>query len=504
LKGKICTKNKVEDIKKFVNDNGYYADINPKEFFIFGADVGNGTEENHLQIGFTSTELMSRIPSGVVYHCDATYKIVKIGFPLVIFGMSDINRKFYSLAFAFTSHEQHKDFCKFFINLKKLAIQLNIVFDPKFMCIDASKSLAFAINTVFPHCVLLMCWFHLKYNVINFIFKLSLNYHVCFKIRKRKHKIVQIMRKFLNQISQLHHTTDQLDFNRLWKEISRTWLKNSKLKPFHTYFEKQWIKSKFNKWAVFHSPPGFTTTNNPIESYNKSIKAFFTNNLKLNLVPVFEVFQNLVFEESSIKMNYETVVKVTKTLENKSKKLNKLKFIKNNSTEYLYNHTNGQTSFINLLNNSFTCTSHIDKGICLHLIHTARLENIVLPGMVIVEKFTVRNRRKKDKKKTLSNSNLFEINESDEEINDDYREINDASQELIDDFPVVEAQLPFEIPKKRGRPPKNKSALVIEDIERPKMVDARTSRRIVIEDIVERPKMVALRSSRRIAKQNKK
>jgi hypothetical protein len=32
LKGKICTKNKVEDIKKFVNDNGYYADINPKEF----------------------------------------------------------------------------------------------------------------------------------------------------------------------------------------------------------------------------------------------------------------------------------------------------------------------------------------------------------------------------------------------------------------------------------------------------------------------------------------
>jgi hypothetical protein len=186
-------------------------------------------------------------------------------------------------------------------------------------------------------------------------------------------------------------------------------------------------------------------------------------------------------------MNYETVVKVTKTLDNKSKKLNKLKFIKNTSAEYFYNHTKGQTSFINLLNNSCTCTSHIDKGICLHLIYTTRLENIVLPGMVIVEKFTVRNRRKKDTKKTISNINLFEINESDEEINDDYRKINDASQELIDDFPVVEAQQPFKIPKKRGRPPKNKSALVIEDIERPKMVAARTNRRIVIEDIVERP-----------------
>ena len=85
---------------------------------------------------------MSRIPSGVVFHCDATYKIVKVGYPLIVFGISDINRKFYPICFMFTSHEQNKDYVKFFTSLKKLAIILNILLSPEYMCIDASKCMA--------------------------------------------------------------------------------------------------------------------------------------------------------------------------------------------------------------------------------------------------------------------------------------------------------------------------------------------------------------------------
>ena len=84
-----------------------------------------------------------------------------------------------------------------------------------------------------------------------------------------------------------------MEFNINWSEISRKWQKIPKLKSFNDYFEKQWIKSQFNKWSIFHSPSGYTTTNNPIESFNKTIKQFFTNNLKLNLVPAFEIFQTL-------------------------------------------------------------------------------------------------------------------------------------------------------------------------------------------------------------------
>ena len=108
---------------------------------------------------------MSRIPSSAILHYYATYKVVKLEYPLIVFGVSDINRKFYPVAFMFTSHELNDDYLNFFKSLKRLCIVLNLIFDPKYMVIDASKELAYAIKKVFPLCLIIMCWFHLKYNV---------------------------------------------------------------------------------------------------------------------------------------------------------------------------------------------------------------------------------------------------------------------------------------------------------------------------------------------------
>ena len=59
---------------------------------------------------------------------------------------------------------------------------------------------------------------------------------------------------------------------------------------FHKYFIKQWLKSTFNNWQLFHTPPGFTQTNSPIESYNKVIKKHFTEKIFFN----FQQFINYV------------------------------------------------------------------------------------------------------------------------------------------------------------------------------------------------------------------
>jgi hypothetical protein len=79
-------------------------------------------------LGFTSVKLMRRIREWIVFHCDATYKVVKVGYPLIVFGVSDINRifirKIYAICFMFTSHEQNKDYVKFFSSLEKLASNL--------------------------------------------------------------------------------------------------------------------------------------------------------------------------------------------------------------------------------------------------------------------------------------------------------------------------------------------------------------------------------------------
>ena len=61
-----------------------------------------------------------------MFHLDCTYKIIKYNFPLLIFGCTDIRRKFRPIAFAFISHEQEEDFTHFFTNLNKVAEALRM------------------------------------------------------------------------------------------------------------------------------------------------------------------------------------------------------------------------------------------------------------------------------------------------------------------------------------------------------------------------------------------
>ena len=72
-----------------------------------------------------------------------------------------------------TSHEKTGDYIHFFKSLNKIASQLvpgpredfQFKFEPKNIVSDAAKSIAKAIKRTYPSCVLIMCWFHLKYNL---------------------------------------------------------------------------------------------------------------------------------------------------------------------------------------------------------------------------------------------------------------------------------------------------------------------------------------------------
>ena len=91
----------------------------------------------------------------------------------------------------FTSHEQELDYIYFFNQLVKVFLKVDVIFDPKFIVIDAAHAIANAIKQVLPNCVILMCWFHLKQNV-----------------RKHKSKIpVDLYHQTMRQIKQLHKST---------------------------------------------------------------------------------------------------------------------------------------------------------------------------------------------------------------------------------------------------------------------------------------------------------
>jgi hypothetical protein len=117
--------------------------------------------------------MLSRVEQNGMFHVDGTYKIIKYNFPLIVLGITDMERHFHPIAFMFTSHEQEQDYVHFFSSLLNECRLMGYKFEPKFFCTDASGAIANAIEHHFskstsPHfsnCVVIMCYFHLRMNI---------------------------------------------------------------------------------------------------------------------------------------------------------------------------------------------------------------------------------------------------------------------------------------------------------------------------------------------------
>lgn len=94
--------NNLDELKAYVDYLIYNPDItNDDELFSFGEDLGIGSEESPFHLGFTSRKLLSNLDLYInndhkgVFHLDATYKIVKYCYPLIVLGLTDIQRQFF-------------------------------------------------------------------------------------------------------------------------------------------------------------------------------------------------------------------------------------------------------------------------------------------------------------------------------------------------------------------------------------------------------------------------
>jgi hypothetical protein len=94
------------------------------------------------------------------------HPIVKYGYPLLIFGVTDISRKFHPIAYMVTSHETQADFEFFFRSFQKLVEGQQLKFEPSFIVHDACPAMLNSIESLYPDCASIMCYFHVKLNVI--------------------------------------------------------------------------------------------------------------------------------------------------------------------------------------------------------------------------------------------------------------------------------------------------------------------------------------------------
>jgi len=72
--------------------------------------IGKGSDDQHFRVAFSSKRLLKNVVHKGVFHIDGTYKITIQGFPLVIFGVTDLKGVFHPICFMITSHETEADF----------------------------------------------------------------------------------------------------------------------------------------------------------------------------------------------------------------------------------------------------------------------------------------------------------------------------------------------------------------------------------------------------------
>lgn len=115
---------------------------------------------------FVSTQLLLKHAVGVVtIHTDATYKLVWQGFPILLVGTTDSDRKFHPFGICVCTNEQSNDFEFMFQSLKAAVNDLfEFEIDPKTLVCDAGHSIHIGWKRVFPlHSEdIAMCWAHAR------------------------------------------------------------------------------------------------------------------------------------------------------------------------------------------------------------------------------------------------------------------------------------------------------------------------------------------------------
>jgi hypothetical protein len=164
------------------------------------------------------------------YHIDCTYKLCERGFPLIVFGLSDLAGLFFPIAFAIVSHEQEGDFTLFFQTLLMLRQHMNIVPNINYLIQDACGASANAASKCLgPNIKILMCFFHVQKNV-----------------RERLKGCDEIVKTgIIKGINYLHFCRN----NAAKHNIYNKWVANG-LSDSKNYFDEQWVRNgKFNKWV---------------------------------------------------------------------------------------------------------------------------------------------------------------------------------------------------------------------------------------------------------------
>ncbi|KAE8890988.1 hypothetical protein PF005_g8850 [Phytophthora fragariae] len=99
------------------------------------------------------------------------------------------------------------------------------------------------------------------------------------------------------------------------------WRDDPRTQAFSGYFEKQWLNDRYTNWYVYHTLSGNTTTNNPVEQYNKVIKRDYTLHTRTKLGMLLRLLPDCCTDESMSQRPFHKTVKVTDRLTRRARQM---------------------------------------------------------------------------------------------------------------------------------------------------------------------------------------
>ena len=218
-------------------------------------------------------------------------------------------------------------------------------------------------------------------------------------------------------IDYLHSSMNVNDFENRKNIVINKWNSNGWVK-WVAYFNKQWLENiRFNNWQMFHVPPGYPNTNNPIESFNKLVKLVYTNYYVTTIYELLEGLRDkLIFKLSSFPKEFCYYRAPTSAMLKKAKLINEKAILKTNEDTFYY-HKHDKLDPSKVVYNKYciqrfdnkvyphfdffycSCYSFYKYYVCKHIVKVCDLFNYKLKGYTKIKVFATNSKRGPKNKK---------------------------------------------------------------------------------------------------------
>lgn len=223
----------------------------------FEVNIDDVDEKNSsFRFFVTSKILLKNALNAKVIHTDATYKLIWQGFPVLLVGTTDADRRFHLIGISVSTNEKTEDFEFLFKTMKKVVFDIyGVELKPTTLICDAAAAIRNGFRNIFgAEMEVIMCWAHMR--------------------RATAKKLPQFIRdtkkqnEFLADIDNLQISKCRDDFKRACELFLDKWRPVSN--DLVEYFTNEWCIQNPNWYEGFAIMT--PSTNNALESFNRVIK----------------------------------------------------------------------------------------------------------------------------------------------------------------------------------------------------------------------------------------